>query len=32
LSATPPAQSPLERLKEILAELADLGHAEQILD
>jgi carboxypeptidase Taq len=32
LSATAPAQSPLERLKEILAELADLGHAEQILD
>ena len=32
MSATAPAQSPLERLKEILAELADLGHAEQILD
>ena len=32
MSATAPARSPLERLKEILAELADLGHAEQILD
>ncbi|MDX6402459.1 MAG: carboxypeptidase Taq, partial [Gaiellaceae bacterium] len=32
MSATAPVRSPLERLKEILAELADLGHAQQILD